>query len=246
VSAPVRADARGGPRGAVIVAAAPYYFYDPFWYGGWYGYPYPAAYPVYDNSSSLRIQVEPRQAEVYVDGYFAGTVDDFDGFFQRLHVSPGQHQLELYLDGYRTVKQQIYLQPGTTFKVRYTMQRLQPGDTAEERPTPPAPAAGVAPPRQALPPPPPPIRQRPGPRAESAPPADNAFGALVIQVQPSEAEILVDGEPWQSAGGARLVVQLPPGDHRIEIRKNGFQTFRSTVRIRRGETTPINVSLAQE
>lgn len=246
-STPARADAHGGRRGAVVVAASPSYYYDPFWYG-WYGYPFPAAYPVvYDGGSSLRIQVEPRETEVYIDGYYAGTVDDFDGFFQRLHVSPGQHELELYLDGYRTVKQQVYLQPGTTFKVRFTMQKLQAGETAAERPTPPAPQVGAAPPAP-MPQAPsaPPTRQRPGPRPQSAPPADNAFGALVVQVQPADAEILVDGELWQSAAGSRLVVQLPPGDHRIEVRKNGFQTFRSTVRIHGGETTPVNVSLVQE
>jgi PEGA domain len=251
VAAPVRVDAHAGPHGAVVVAAAPYYSYNPIWYG-WYGYPYPAAYPiVYDNSASLRIQVEPRETEVYVDSYYAGTVNDFDGFFQRLHVSPGQHDIELFLDGYRVVRQQVYLQPGTTFKIRYTMQKLQAGDASEERPTPPpappGPPAGAAPPLQPpAPPSPPPIRQRSGARPESAPPADNAFGALIVQVQPGDAEILVDGEPWQSPGGARLVVQLPPGDHRIEVRKNGFETFRSTVRIRAGETTPLNVSLAQE
>ena len=247
-AAPARVDAHGGgPRGAVVVAAAPYYYYDPFW-NGWYGYPYPAAYPIaYDNSSSLRIQVEPRETEVYIDGYYAGTVNDFDGFFQRLHVSPGQHEIELYLDGYRVVKQQVYLQPGATFKVHYKMEKLQAGDTAEERPTPPPPPVNAEPPAQAPPPPgPPATRQRSGVRPESAPPADSSFGSLVVQVQPNDAEVLVDGESWQSAGGARLVLQLPPGDHRIEVRKNGFETFRSTVRIRRGETTPINVSLVQE
>jgi hypothetical protein len=249
-AAPAGAEAHaGGPHGALVVAAAPYY-YDPFWYGGWYGYQYPAAYPVYyDNSSSLRIQVEPRETEVYIDGYYAGIVNDFDGFFQRLHVSPGQHELELFLDGYRAVKQQVYLQPGATFKVRYTLQKLQAGDTAEERPTPPPAPAGVPTPAPAPPPPAPPPpapRQRSGARPESAPPADDSFGALVIQVQPGDAEIVVDGESWQSAGGARLVLQLPAGEHRIEVRKNGFETYRSTLRIRRGETTPINVSLAQE
>ena len=32
--------------------------------------------------------VDPAEARVYVDGYYAGTVDDFDGLFQRLNVSP--------------------------------------------------------------------------------------------------------------------------------------------------------------
>jgi hypothetical protein len=242
---------RGGVHAAVVVGAP--FYYAPYWYSPWgygypFGYPYPVGY-VYDNSASLRLQVEPKQTEVYIDGYYAGTVDEFDGFFQRLHAQPGQHDLELYLDGYRTVRQQIYLQPGTTFKVKYAMQPLQPGDTPDERPTPrPAPpaSAGSAP----LPPPPAPrAGQRPlppPPRGDAGAVASSSFGAVVIQVQPPDAEIMIDGEPWQSAGGARLVVQLAPGDHRVEVRKGGFQTFQSTVRVRAGETTPLNVSLAQE
>jgi hypothetical protein len=259
LSAPVVAYAQHGGGGGghhgggAVVVAAPYYSYNPWWYGGWYAYPYFGPYIVgYDNSASLRIQVEPRETEVYVDGYYAGTVNDFDGFFQRLHVQPGSHEVELYLDGYRTVRQQVYLQPGTTFKIHYAMERLQAGDTAGERPTPQAAPPEAAPAPGAPPPPPPPVRQpsvarpEPGSPPPATPPADSSFGSLVVQVQPGDAEILIDGEPWQSAGSARLVVQLSAGDHRVEVRKNGFETYRSTVRIRRGETTPLNVSLAQE
>ena len=43
---------------------------------------------------SLRLKVKPREASVYVDGYFAGRVDDFDGMFQRLQdrigAAPGR------------------------------------------------------------------------------------------------------------------------------------------------------------
>ena len=160
--------------------------------------------------------------------------------------------MELYLDGYRTVRQQVYLQPGTTFKIHYAMERLQAGDTAGERPTPQAAPPEAAPAPAAQPPSQPPVRQRsgarpePGPAPSAAPPADSSFGSLVVQVQPADAEILIDGDPWQSVGAARLVVQLSSGDHRVEVRKNGFETYRLTVRIRRGETTPLNVSLAQE
>ena len=66
-----------------------YGYYDPFWfgYGGWspYGWYAPFYLPnAYDsNVGSGRLQVKPRNAEVYVDGYYAGTVDDFDGALQR-------------------------------------------------------------------------------------------------------------------------------------------------------------------
>ena len=70
------------------------------------------------------------------------------------------------------------------------------------------------------------------------------FGALVIRVQPSGAEILVDGERWQGPEGSeRLVIQVAEGSHRVEVRKEGFVPFSTTVQVRRGETAPLNVSL---
>ena len=53
----------------------------------------------YDPSSSVRLQVTPREAEVYIDGYYAGMVDHFDGTFQRLHLEPGEHDLQLFMPG---------------------------------------------------------------------------------------------------------------------------------------------------
>jgi hypothetical protein len=66
-------------------------------------------------------------------------------------------------------------------------------------------------------------------------------------VQPRDAEVLIDGEPWDAPDSSdRLVVELPEGEHRIEVRKDGFLTYSSTVRVRAGETVPVNVSLARE
>jgi hypothetical protein len=86
--------------------------------------------------SSLRLQISPRDTEVFVDGYYAGIVDDFDGFMQRLHLEPGRHTIQLYLTGHRTAEQQIYLQPGGTFRIRHTMEPLAAGEAAPARPTP--------------------------------------------------------------------------------------------------------------
>lgn len=51
--------------------------------------------PAYPPDSSLRLQVSPKETEVFVDGYYAGTVDDFDGMFQRLHLERGEHEVAL-------------------------------------------------------------------------------------------------------------------------------------------------------
>ena len=43
----------------------------------------------YDNTGSARLLINPRNAQVYVDGQFLGLVGEFDGSPQRLHVPIG-------------------------------------------------------------------------------------------------------------------------------------------------------------
>ena len=264
LSAPSAAQIRRGRRGgAVVVVGGPYYFADPFWYGyPWYPfYQYPIGpYPPYrgyyriDSTSSVRLEVTPKEAEVYVDGYYAGLVDDYDGVFQRLHLEPGDHDITLYREGYRAVHQAVYLTPRATFKIRYAMQRLAPGDVAEPRPTPPnpPPAAQPGPPQPGPPPPagPPPPRRGPFGRQPALPPDQrggpetSSYGTLSIRVQPAGATILIDGERWaEPQGPERLVVEVAEGTHRVQVQREGFEPFSADVMVRRGETTPFNVSL---
>lgn len=100
---------------------------------GWYP---PFLYAPFGADASLRLQVTPRDTEVFVDGYYAGIVDDFDGFFQRLHLESGEQDIELYLAGHRTARQKIYLQPGGTFRIRHAMEPLATGEAPEPRPVP--------------------------------------------------------------------------------------------------------------
>ena len=123
----------------------------------------------YDLESALRLQVTPRETEVFVDGYFAGRVDDFDGRFQRLRIQPGEHELTLYLEGHRRVTQQVLVQPRATFRIRYAMSPLAPGDVPDVRPS--APPARRD--RQ-------PISAAPVTTEEGV-----DYGALAIRVQPT-------------------------------------------------------------
>ena len=190
-----------------------------------------AQVPFFDRGSALRFQVTPEDAEIFLDGYYVGTVDDFDGMFQRLHLAPGEHDVEIYLGGYRSVRQKILVQPGATFRVRYGMEALTPGDTPDPRPV--APAT-----------PPPPTGRRPGP---PRPDQQSEFGTIAIRVQPRDAVVLIDGDRWDTSPDSdRLVVQLPAGAHRVEIRKDGFGGYSSTVDVRRGDETALNVSLTRE
>src|SRR5215475_12291150 len=102
------------------------------------GYPYPA-YRYAAPDAAMKFDVKPKDTMVYVDGFYAGIVDDFDGAFQRLRTSPGPHQLTLYLDGYRTYSERVYLSPDNTLKLKHRMERLAPGEVSERPPAPPPP-----------------------------------------------------------------------------------------------------------
>jgi hypothetical protein len=97
----------------------------------------PGPYPYYYDSS-LRLQVTPKTAEVYVDGYYAGTVDDFDGAFQRLRLESGGREIVLWAQGYKTITLKILLQPNQTFRVRQAMEPLRAGDVQDPKPAAPA------------------------------------------------------------------------------------------------------------
>ena len=112
--------------------------YDPYW-GPWYPYPYAYGYPVpidRNGNAALRTDVTPKQAEVFVDGYFAGHASDFDGAFGHLNVAAGGHQVTLHLDGFRTQTQDVYVRPDSTFKMNATMERLRRGETSAPAPAP--------------------------------------------------------------------------------------------------------------
>jgi hypothetical protein len=98
-----------------------FYYYDPyvwapvsnFYYNG-YNYGYGYGYSV----GELRLQVRPRDAEVYVDGYYAGVVDDFDGVFQSLRLEEGEYRIEVVAPGYAPLEFDVRIQAGRKINYR--------------------------------------------------------------------------------------------------------------------------------
>src|SRR5947207_2243042 len=54
-------------------------------------------------TGSLVLLVEPATAQVFVDGYYFGMPEDFDGQRGELELDQGPHKLELMAPGYETV-----------------------------------------------------------------------------------------------------------------------------------------------
>jgi hypothetical protein len=82
---------------------------DVYRYGNYGSYGYP--------TGELRIDVEPKQAQVFVDGYYAGVVDDFDGIFQSLRLEDGEYQVEIVQPGFEPLAFDVRILPGE--KVTY-------------------------------------------------------------------------------------------------------------------------------
>jgi hypothetical protein len=85
-------------------------------YGGYSGQPY----------GGLRIDVPQRDAEVYVDGYFVGTVDNFDGIAQQANLEAGPHRIEIRSPEFQTIEFSVNVEPGRTITYRGSMHDLHP------------------------------------------------------------------------------------------------------------------------
>ena len=113
----------GYPYGYAYPYAYPYpYGYAPspypYGYAPWYGYPGYVAVVPGAGYGGVRIAVDQRDAEVFVDGHYMGVVDDFDGTFQQVNLEPGPHRVEVRRDGFEPVTVNVNIQPGRTVTYR--------------------------------------------------------------------------------------------------------------------------------
>ena len=60
-----------------------------------------------------------------MDGYLAGTVDQFDGAFQKLTLNGGRHKVEVRADGYETAEFDVLITPEQTVTFQGELKRIQ-------------------------------------------------------------------------------------------------------------------------
>jgi hypothetical protein len=116
------------PRAVVVVphiAMHPMWSYDPLWSPWWYPPMYPYAVTT-DDDSRIKASVTPKNAQLWVDGYYAGRAGDVSP----LHVVSGGHTITFFLDGFRTVSEDVYVRPHSTFKLTESMVPLGHGETS--------------------------------------------------------------------------------------------------------------------
>jgi PEGA domain-containing protein len=69
--------------------------------------------------------IAPGNAQVYVDGIFAGVVDDFDENSAPLLLAPGAHYVEIRLTGYRTATFDVTIAQSEVTPYQGTLDRLR-------------------------------------------------------------------------------------------------------------------------
>lgn len=130
-----------------------YDYYDPFYgsiYSPFFGYGMGlglGGYPVFGDASgdeynygvgsystsdyasheegNLKLKVKPRSAKVYVDGYFVGIIDEFDGAFQKLPLTAGRHHVKIEAEGYQTEEFDANITAEHTVTFQGTLKKLQ-------------------------------------------------------------------------------------------------------------------------
>ena len=87
-----------------------------------YGWGRPAA-PVMVGPASpyyggVSLELWPGNAEVWVDGTYAGWVEDFDGTMQPLTLMAGTHRIEVYAPGYEPLVLDVLVRAGEVVPYR--------------------------------------------------------------------------------------------------------------------------------
>lgn len=75
--------------------------------------------------ASIRTDVHPKDAQVYLDGALVGTVRDYNGKNDRLFIFPGTHTLEFRHPDYQTYTTQLSVMPDQDLRVRARMKRIR-------------------------------------------------------------------------------------------------------------------------
>lgn len=219
-----------------------------------------------DRTQQREIQLEPAWAEVTLESTPAGAevfVDDESVGTTPLttDILQGEHRLRVKLEGYKAWQKTLRVKAGEAQALTEIV--LEPADALIHIVTEPAGAGvtvngeylGVSPLEAAV---------EPGETAEIRLfkqgyqrvsrkmklssgeerslrlKLQPELAAVQVRAEPADARLFVDGEP---RGQANQILELPTREHRIEVRKDGYQAYETTITPRPGIDQMIRVSL---
>jgi hypothetical protein len=221
-----------------------------------------------DDMGALDLDLSPAKTQVYVNGQYMGIVDNFDGWPDYLWLPQGTYDVVFYLEGYKTIARQVTVYPGNVLDLDDKMEpgpstrpedlaaktherrdqrlseerdrgRRYDGDQGDDEGW-----------RDR-------VRRDRGPRRDGGsdrgdyrgrPPAgdDSARGRLVLDVQPADASVYVDGRfvgTGSDLSMMRAGLPLAVGDHKLAIVRPGRKAEEKTFTVKAGEDVRLDVSL---
>jgi len=205
--------------------------------------------------------VRPKDARVHLDNRFVGRARYLDGKPGYLYLEPGVYNLELRLDGYRTVLVELDADPSCRYDLKHRMEK-----SSQKLPDDSASAYGkgepfdrvfgpqvttepeVAPSRQSGPDPN--LRRDLDRRSAGATDAVKVPGSsLRLRVRPESASVAIDGI-FVATGRELALMQGPlattAGTHDVVVSAFGFAAASKSIELVEGEILEIEISLSEE
>lgn len=212
-------------------------------------------------NGTVEFVTNPSGAQVMIDGNWTGQTTPF-----KTVLTAGNHFVRFYKSGYQAVEKDFYLSPGSYIQVTGQLQPLVQYANATIYSSPSGATVlldgvqqGVTPLTiQSIVPGYHTIRiQKDGyqPKEQSvqfAPGESKTInaalnplvinGTLQVFVQPADSQILLDGINYGTANGQMTLV-VQPGNHTLQVQKNGYAQFSQDFYVQSGEAKVFNVTL---
>ncbi|HWM95106.1 MAG TPA: PEGA domain-containing protein [Thermoanaerobaculia bacterium] len=252
------------------------WWWDDYHYGPYYRNPYrDRYYDRYGTTGALDIDVSPGKTEVWLDGRYTGTADDFDGFPQYLWLDRGVYDLALFREGYKTIARQITIRSGQVISIDDRMQQgesVRPEDlvtkthdrrdervTYEEERREEIARRGDRDGRDGMDD----WRERARRRmeerdryeddreddGEDRAEAEDGIGRLHLDVEPTDASVYLDGR-FVGTGidlqRLRNGLRLEPGEHRIAVVRPGHKAEEQEFTVAPGQEVELEVELESD
>ena len=227
----------------------------------WNGPPPSAGMPPGPQLAVVSIDVRPKDARVHLDNRFVGLARYLDGKPGYLYLEPGVYNLELQLEGYRTVLVELDADPSCRYDLKHRMEKSShklPDDSATAYGKG-EPFDRVFGPQVTTEPEAAPFRQLgPDPslrrdldrRSTGATDAVKVPGSsLRLRVRPESASVAIDGI-FVATGRELALMQGPlattAGTHDVVVSAFGFAAASKSIELVEGEILELEISLSEE
>jgi hypothetical protein len=85
---------------------------------GYYGQTYVGVAPAVQQYGGVSFDIQPADADVFIDGEYVGSVGTFTPYGEPLTLYPGVHRIAIVRDGFRTLEFDVTIQPGQVIPYR--------------------------------------------------------------------------------------------------------------------------------